>query len=631
VQRDNQSIKFAERLILPKIEKCHSNLLDKCKNRKLVAFATCFLILKLVAGIELAVSLQFSPPTESVETSRYIRRIILDGNSALSDNDLAELLDMEPGDRFDPHLVSSAIPRILEEYKELGYMFAKVEWEIRPAESNQVHLYVKIHEGQLIKLGKIKLRGNSIFTQDQILRELDFHRSSVFDESVFQSDMENLIRIYSERGYPLVKVSPSEFNIEDGNLNIVIEIEEGPLVRIDEIRIDGLKKTKKEVILREIPIQPGDVFHQAKIDESKRLLDNLGYFQSATRYSFSKAVGDNAILIFHVNEARTGQFSGVLGYNPSENEIGGQRFTGTIEASESNIMGTGRQMAVRGRFGLTDAYELLYTEPFIFNTPLDLGVRIWGTSQESQDIRFKTQDMRFEDEPDLGFESLRELAFSFTASTRVIRLVEGSVSVAYKSIESSSDMENIPLELSEENITGSKYSVAFALQRDSRDYFANPLSGRLDHISIDVSRGDFKTVKLELDINQYFRTWRRQVFALGIHGARIWGDNIPPTEILRLGGAKTLRGYGEDFFRGEGRIYANSEYRILVSRDSQFFLFLDGGTVYNIESKFEPLKIGYGVGMRLRSETGLVSVDYGLARGDSILSGKIHVSLGATF
>jgi hypothetical protein len=53
--------------------------------------------------------------------------------------------------------------------------------------------------------------------------------------------------------------------------------------------------------------------------------------------------------------------------------------------------------------------------------------------------------------------------------------------------------------------------------------------------------------------------------------------------------------------------------------------------VYNKGEGLDTLKLGYGVGMRLKSRTGLVSVDYGLARGDSILSGKIHVSLGATF
>ena len=62
-----------------------------------------------------------------------------------------------------------------------------------------------------------------------------------------------------------------------------------------------------------------------------------------------------------------------------------------------------------------------------------------------------------------------------------------------------------------------------------------------------------------------------------------------------------------------------------------FDLIIRGGTVYDGENGLDPLKLGYGVGMRLKSRTGLVSMDYGLARGDSILSGKIHVSLGAVF
>ena len=232
--------------------------------------------------------------------------------------------------------------------------------------------------------------------------------------------------------------------------------------------------------------------------------------------------------------------------------------------------------------------------------------------------------------------NLREWAASLSGTMRMIRTMEGSLAVTYKRIESPAGSADILSAIPENSdilseAVGNKYSLTLTLQRDSRDYLINPSVGRLDRAAVEISRGDFKTVKAWLDLNQYFKTWQRQVLAIGLHGARIWGDRIPLTEMLYLGGANTLRGYSEDFFRGEGRIFANCEYRFLVSRDSQFFLLLDGGTVYNEDDGLDSLKLGYGVGMRLRSRTGLVSVDYGLARGDSILSGKVHVSLGAAF
>ena len=181
--------------------------------------------------------------------------------------------------------------------------------------------------------------------------------------------------------------------------------------------------------------------------------------------------------------------------------------------------------------------------------------------------------------------------------------------------------------------SGVKYGIILGFTRDSRDYFLNPTRGRLDHVAFEFSRGDFKLRKLWIDLRGYFPTWRRQVIAVGLHGAAAWGDNIPPTELFYLGGANTLRGYDEDWFFGPRRVYANIEYRLLVGRTSQFFVFTDLGTVTQVDQPtvFDPLRVGYGFGMRLESKGGLLRMDYGLAEGRSALEGKIHVNLGTSF
>lgn len=556
---------------------------------------------------------------DSFEAIRYIRRITFSGNSVLSDKRLTESLGLRPGQRFEPRLVSDALPRILNEYKKLGYFFAKVEWEQRPAEKGQIILRLKVAEGGLVKMGQIKLSGNTVFSERQLLDEFDITGKQIFDDIVFQQDIERLMQLYSENGRPLVKLLPVEILTEDGKLNLKIDIDEGPLIKTHQIRIDGLSKTRENILLRELPIRPGDIFDQRKIDESLRRLNNLGYFQSVAESFEAMSANDDAILKISVTEGKTGQFSGILGYNPSDDTIGAQKFTGILEAGETNILGTGRQMLIRAKLGTIDSYEFAYEEPWFFGAPVDLGIRIWGTEQEASEAQNRTDG----ESENL---SLRELAGSLSGTMRMIKAMEGSIAIAYKHLEFPAGSMRF---LSQES--GSKYSLTFTLQRNSRDFAINPTTGRLDRASVEFSRGDFRTTKVWLDLNQYFKTRQQQVVAIGLHGARVWGEEIPPTEILYLGGANTLRGYSEDFFKGEGILFANCEYRFLVNRDSQFFIFMDCGTFYDKNDGLDELKLGYGVGMRLRSQTGLISVDYGLARGDSILGGKIHVSLGAAF
>ena len=154
-----------------------------------------------------------------------------------------------------------------------------------------------------------------------------------------------------------------------------------------------------------------------------------------------------------------------------------------------------------------------------------------------------------------------ENAASVTVAARFRRLFEGSLGFSYKRIGLPTGDTPLPatplsIDLPITDVadpaaqSGVKYGITLGLTRDSRDYFLNPTRGRLDHLAFEFSRGDFKLRKLWVNLRGYYPTWRRQVIAVGLHGAAAWGDNIPPTELFYLGGANTLRGYDEDWFLG---------------------------------------------------------------------------------
>ena len=438
--------------------------------------------------------------------------------------------------------------------------------------------------------------------------------------------------MYSERGYPKVEIEPTNFQLseEQGKVDLRLQIREGNQVRIGAVKLTGLQKTKPEVVLRELPVQTGDVFDQRKVDQSFHRLVNLGYFYEVSP-SLLEEGRTPAEVIFNarVTEARTGRFSGVIGYAPPTTEFeGAPQLTGVIEATETNLLGTGRQMDFLWKSGLLRTLKVGYTEPWAFGKPIKIGLEYSQLKQRNQFTDVESN----------------ENAASVTVAARFRRLFEGSLGFSYKRIglpvndpflpATSPSIHSPITDVANPTApSGVKYGVTLGLTRDSRDYFLNPTRGRLDGVAFEFSTGDFKLRKLWVDLRGYFPTWRRQVIALGLHGAAAWGDNIPPTELFYLGGANTLRGYDEDWFFGPRRVYANIEYRLLVGRTSQFFVFTDLGAVTQVDQPtvFDPLRVGYGFGMRLESKGGLLRMDYGLAEGRSALEGKIHVNLGTSF
>ena len=575
------------------------------------------------------------PSAHDIDKPYLIRQITFDGGKHLNQKQLSKLIGIEAGQPYLPTEMVAGLNRVLEKYREDGFVFASIEPEITSLPPDQVQLHLQIHEGTRARTGEITIEGNHLLSTSNLRRTLGLPKGAPFSQAAFEGGIDKILTLYSERGYPKTEIEPTDFHLseEQGTVDLHLQIHESNQVRIGAVKLSGLQKTKPEVALRELPVQAGDVFDQRKIDQSFHRLVNLGYFYEVNPSLLEEGTRPEEIIFnAQVTEARTGRFSGVIGYAPPTSELEGvPQLTGVIEATETNILGTGRKANFLWKSGLLRTLKVGYTEPWAFGKPIKIGAEYSQLKQRNQ----------FTD------TESNENAASVTVAARFRRLLEGSLGFSYKWIRlPTTDLplpsvpSNFPFirspttDVEEAAVqSGVKYGIIFGLTRDSRDYFLNPTRGRFDSVAFEFSTGDFKLRKLWIDLRGYFPTWRRQVIALGVHGAAAWGDHIPPTELFYLGGANTLRGYDEDWFFGPRRVYANIEYRLLVGRTSQFFVFTDLGTVTQVEQPtvFDPLRVGYGFGMRLESKGGLLRIDYGLAEGRSALEGKIHVNLGTSF
>lgn len=589
----------------------------------------CLLFFPLAVGN----SEQHAPDaSDSTEKPYLIRQITFDGIEHLNRKQLTKLIGIDAGQPYLPEEMTAALNRVLEKYREDGYVFASIEPAVETIPPDQVHVCLHIHEGTPVRTGEIVIEGNHLLSTDDLRRALGLREGAPFTHAAFEDGIAKVLTLYSERGYPKAEIEPTNFHLseEQGTVDLRLHIRERSQIRIGEVKLTGLQKTKPEVVLRELPVQVGDVFDQRKIDRSFHRLVNLGYFYEVSSSLLEEGRTPTEIIFnAKVMEARTGRFSGVIGYAPPTTEFeGAPQLTGVIEATETNLLGTGRGANFLWKSGLLQTLKIGYTEPWAFGKPIKIGVEYSQVKQRNQ----------FTD------AESNENAASVTIGARFRRLYEGSLGFSYKQIDLPASNATLfatspPIASPIVDVTdaaaqsGVKYGITLGLTRDSRDYFLNPTRGRLDHVAFEFSRGDFKLRKLWVDLRGYFPTWHRQVIAIGLHGAAAWGNNIPPTELFYLGGANTLRGYDEDWFFGPRRVYANIEYRLLVGRTSQFFIFTDLGAVTQVDQPtvFDPLRMGYGFGMRLESKGGLLRMNYGLAEGRSALEGKIHVNLGTSF
>ena len=609
-----------------------------------------------------------STPTENTTTPdnereatpqlRYrIHQLRFTGNEHFNEKKLITLFGWKAEKSYSREEIIEAFERIIMGYQDEGFIFAETSSNITVISGTgqingetPVSITAEIVEGKPLRTGTLILSGNQRFSVDEIRDQLGIKEGNLFTQVTLEQGIERIQTFYSEHGYPKVEIEPKNIQLlrETGTINFELNIREGAQVKIGEVKVSGLKKTKTQVALREIHVKPNDTFKQRDIDTSYRRLRNLGYFYQVHPNVLEAGETEDRIN-FHarVTEARTGQLNGVVGYAPPDSDTdAAPQLTGVFEARETNLLGTGRQVNFYWKSGLLKILRFGYAEPWIFGKPLTIGVE-YGQLKQRNLNRGQLQGFP-ENAPETVSE---EQSGSISATTNFGRIFEGIMTLGYKRInvpnvgppsvttptlDFQTPILSDPRATSSTEPTpyiGTKYSVTLRLTRDTRDYFLNPTRGRRDSIAFEVSRSDFRLRKAWLSLQQYFPTWRKQTIAVELHGAAAWGVNIPPTELFYLGGATTLRGYDEDWFSGPRRVYANFEYRFLVGPDSQIFIFTDLGAVTLIEtpSVFDTLRVGYGFGARLESRGGILRINYGLAAGESLLRGKIHVNLGAAF
>ncbi|MEM7052428.1 MAG: outer membrane protein assembly factor BamA [Acidobacteriota bacterium] len=146
-------------------------------------------------------------PVEEGERWRF-GEITIEGNETYSDQALLRVFQNKSGSWLRANLIDEGVESVTDLYKNTGYMFAKVEPEVRERDENVADILVKIDEGDRYQVGKIEFKGNTR-TKDKVLRRqvrvqegfvmnLGALRSSVYKVNqlgYFQLDEEDPVQV----------------------------------------------------------------------------------------------------------------------------------------------------------------------------------------------------------------------------------------------------------------------------------------------------------------------------------------------------------------------------------------------------------------------------------------------------
>jgi outer membrane protein insertion porin family len=279
-----------------------------------------------------------------------VREINFSGNSFASASTLRGQMETKTQSIFNPGVFQDRVLeedrlRIQDYYRERGYVDAEVvditqETE-RDVENNRTYLIltVYIEEGNQYTFDGIAFDGNTIFSDEELSSFIRLSEGAVLNAIRLEEGITLVQDRYYQNGYIFNRFNVTEERDEQAlSIAYTMEITEQPRAHIENIIIRGNEKTADEVILREIPLQVGDVFSVARIREGVQNLTNLQYFTAVNPETPYGSVEGLMDLVLNVEEAQTADIRfGVAFGGSSEFPVSGQ-----IGWQDRNFRGQGQ-------------------------------------------------------------------------------------------------------------------------------------------------------------------------------------------------------------------------------------------------------------------------------------------------
>jgi len=516
---------------------------------------------------------------------------------------------------------------ILNYLQNKGYADAQVDIKVCEAkENNRIIIYVIANKGPVYRLGEITFEGNTLFSDDEIYKQLTIGCNAVYSPETIRETVEAVTNLYGRFGYIDANVNyEPQLACDECVYSIHLTIEEGEQFCVGLIKVFGNCVTETRIILHEALVVPGQVFNAEKLKKTEERLQNVGFFKNVNVYAVksdeSSCLGGNYRDVhIEVEETSTGHFNASVGFSTVESLFGSIGVTETnfnykgiprlFKDGYQALRGGGEYAHVTATVGKKSrSYNLSWTQPYFRDTQWSVGFELENSSARyiSKDYDIKSTGITFHGDYQINPFVRYGLHHRFAYTT-------AHISGHALTKENAKSRRN--------EIAAGKggWISAFGvnLGYDSTDHPLRPRKGIKSKIETEYGGvgGNYHFYSFAYLNNVYFPVGREGVI-------RLRGDmrfitpicqttrrTLPLDERLFLGGDSVVRGYrayklGPRFENGdpEGGYslqFLSLEYSRRLLKRLDGFVFFDAGHLSYKTGNFGRLSTAVGFGVRFQ-------------------------------
>ncbi len=468
--------------------------------------------------------------------------------------------------------------------------------------------------------------------------------NQLFNYQVYVQKIVQIISYLEQNGYPFAQIKLDSVEVLSDGISAVLNLDKGDLVKFDTIEIIGDASIKSWYVAKYLGIKKDALYNEQILKRMDARLSQLSYIQT-TRPSLIYFVGATAKPVVYLTNKKSSSIDGIIGFAPSsDNNKNKLLITGEANLKLQNLFGTGKGFDLAFRSFLSGSQELKtrITWPYIARSNI-------GVDYELNLLKF---DSTFLDvKHDIGLQyrfvgSDYVKVFYNIQNTSLLNVDTNAVKLT-KALPVSNDLKV--------NLYG--LSAKFVRY----DYFLNPRKGfgfdvsaavgskqiirnpTVDEIKFTQTDGSVKSLydSIKLSSTQYRLLFKGDVFipltqrsTIRVEGncGHVQSPVLFFSELFRLGGIRTLKGFDEQAIFASSYGIINTEIRYLLQQNSHVMLFWNGAWYQNTIRKpiIEDTPYGFGAGLNFETGAGIFSLYYAVGKqfNNSIEFNKAKIHFG---
>ena len=528
--------------------------------------------------------------------------------------------------QYSKQLLGADLETIKSFYLDRGYINFNIDStqvSLTP-DKQDVYVTVNITEGEQYKVRNIKLAGDLIVPENELIDMVSLKEGDVFSRKLAVESTKRISDRLSEDGYAFANVNiVPDVDKDTLTVGITLFIDPGKRVYVRRVNVSGNSKTKDEVIRREFRQFEGDWMSSKQVSLSRSRLDRTGYFESVSVETPAvPGTSDQVDINYAVKEQPTGNLSAGVGYSDTQGVLL------NLGVTQENFLGTGKRVGVNiDNSQVTKNYSVSYTNPYHTIEGISRGFRVYYRAVDALEANISnfTTDS-------YGFNLNYGFPLGETTSARISLGFENTeLLLADDTLGISADI----LEFVEEN--GNVYDdfpISASYVDDSRNKRLMATSGSLMTLGTQatVPGSDLEYYKLNFRYLHYIPLGK--VTTLSLNTSLGYGDGygdtsrLPPFKNYFAGGVRTVRGYDAnslgprdtvtgDPIGGDRMIIGNVELILPNpleteegSGSTRVSAFIDFGNVYRNKVELSELRASTGLSILWLSPVGALTFSY---------------------